>query len=819
MKTIQRCSSCSAVFWSDALARFCIDCHSTKKRKLFGAPQCTYGNSTQNSIPSIDDAGVDSKLGVESSLHDDKEGEETSECVVCGQNLDELCGEDVEAKEAHLETCSTQMALQSVYESCVAGGISLSQEEMEEKAMSQASQGLTSTYFSCLICSMDLSSKKLVQRCSHLKKCAKINQVHIRTVLQLIYPREENMTENKNNNRKEEDREEVIHAIENVLDNTNTLDIVDIYCGNEEERVEESLQDSALIIDLCNSSDDEDPDQENGNREKENVSRRRTTSCKRGANSLNSGRSTTDNVYPIFRPKSPEVINIHSTQSQSPPHGSAVMESSESKKDEVNKPNRNAFSLLMKNARTKAVEQELVDNAINSKDRKKGNRSRRTGSTGTWNKKRENAPRGWAPAYKKISVDGMSCPIVVDGFQFACPELSNVYFLTHFHADHYIGLTQEFDAGFIYCTQTTASLVSLRLRIDKSRLKVLDLEKEYLLEFGGRPVKVFVTDANHCPGAALFLFLFENGRQVLHTGDFRWHSRLVTKSKVLRKLASCALPRNGASSSSVSSGTPSVVINKSLSVYLDTTYCAKAHVFPPQELTIGAVADCVKKEYRTAQQKGKKVFFLFGSYQIGKEKIFMSAAKAIGQKVYVESNKMKTMKCYSDWEPADLSLLTTNKEETCIHVCSMGSLNFEALEDVQKERESVLNVDKVYVMAFQPTGWSFTRQTKGAKRATGSVKLDTFFTESKVNKLQNEENVFQRTWNGEPLLKERKNGTRDISIVSTAYSEHSSFDELIDFVRVMKPAFVVPTVNTNNVKEQISLIKEESGVYKRSAKK
>ena len=54
--------------------------------------------------------------------------------------------------------------------------------------------------------------------------------------------------------------------------------------------------------------------------------------------------------------------------------------------------------------------------------------------------------------------------MIVDGFQFASPAVSDVYCLTHFHADHYTSLhAKTWRHGLIYCSEVTARLVSLHL--------------------------------------------------------------------------------------------------------------------------------------------------------------------------------------------------------------------------------------------------------------------------------------------------------------------------------------------------------------------
>jgi DNA cross-link repair 1A protein len=83
-----------------------------------------------------------------------------------------------------------------------------------------------------------------------------------------------------------------------------------------------------------------------------------------------------------------------------------------------------------------------------------------------------------APAYKIIRSQDMSYPIVVDGFTYASKQLSDCYFLTHFHSDHYTGLQKDFDCGRIFCSPTTASLIRLKIKPSQNCIIPLELEKE-----------------------------------------------------------------------------------------------------------------------------------------------------------------------------------------------------------------------------------------------------------------------------------------------------------------------------------------------------
>ena len=235
----------------------------------------------------------------------------------------------------------------------------------------------------------------------------------------------------------------------------------------------------------------------------------------------------------------------------------------------------------------------------------------------------------FCPSHKKV-IQGphMKKPIIVDGFNYASSELSDCYFLTHFHSDHYGGLTKHFNCGSIYCSPSTCSLVKLKLNIPSKYLHALSLDKKHTVMCDGVPVEVTLTDANHCPGAVLILFQFPNSgeggrgnsKTVLHTGDFRFCQEMMENSRVLRQLAGDPM-RN----------------SKGLVVYLDTTYCDPVHKFPPQQETIDAVKHCVTEDIDTMSARRiastchgitspgselsgsvESTLYVFGAYGIGK---------------------------------------------------------------------------------------------------------------------------------------------------------------------------------------------------------
>lgn len=202
---------------------------------------------------------------------------------------------------------------------------------------------------------------------------------------------------------------------------------------------------------------------------------------------------------------------------------------------------------------------------------------------------------------------------------------------------------QRFDCGVIYCNAVTAALVVQELRIDSKWVHPVPMNTPVTIH----ETQVTFMDANHCPGAAIILFRLKNGQAFLHTGDFRYHPKMLSYAPLQRYVS----PAAGSSSEG---GVPSRLDG----IYLDTTYADPKYVFPTQQTAIDHTLELVAKH-----TVSDKILFLFGSYSIGKERLFMEVAAKYQRKVCVSKAKLKFIATFG-WADDQMKLLTTETGAT-----------------------------------------------------------------------------------------------------------------------------------------------------------
>ncbi len=433
------------------------------------------------------------------------------------------------------------------------------------------------------------------------------------------------------------------------------------------------------------------------------------------------------------------------------------------------------------------------------------------------------------PAYQRTCPFYKIMPglyICVDAFRYGKVEGQNAYFLSHFHSDHYIGLTSSWCHGPIYCSKVTANLVRQQLRV--GREWVVDLEFEKKVEIPGTQ-GVFVTmiPANHCPGSSLFLFekLVRKGpnpktNRILHCGDFRACPAHVNHPLLRPDVLD-----------SISGKTKQQMID---TCYLDTTYLTPKYAFPSQEDVITSCAEmCVSlskeipdiednwerakleragsgmarflekgnDEDRSAVKRGNdcvvkeeedpsdikpfgrgRLLVVIGTYSIGKERICLGIAKALNSKIYAPAAKQRICSALED--PELSSRLTNNPLEAQIHMQMLMEIRAETLLDYLQGYRSHFS----RVVGFRPTGWNYRPPTS---RFTENPAIATV--------------LHSEGWKSRFTMKDlvpQRGSTRESNCFGVPYSEHSSFRELTMFCCALRIGRVIPTVNVGSAKSR-----------------
>ncbi|XP_035962087.1 DNA cross-link repair 1A protein [Halichoerus grypus] len=268
------------------------------------------------------------------------------------------------------------------------------------------------------------------------------------------------------------------------------------------------------------------------------------------------------------------------------------------------------------------------------------------------------------PFYKKIPGTGFT----VDAFQYGLVEGCTAYFLTHFHSDHYAGLSKNFTFP-IYCSEITGNLLKSKLHVQKQYIHPLPMDTECIVN----GVKVILLDANHCPGAVMILFYLPNGNVLLHTGDFRADPTMERSRLAGQKVHT---------------------------LYLDTTYCSPEYSFPSQQEVIQFAINTAFE----AVTLNPRVLVVCGTYSIGKEKVFLAIADVLGSKVGMSQEKYKTLQCLNI--PELNSFITTDMCSSLVHLLPMMQINFKALQSHLKKCGGRYD----QILAFRPTGWTHSNK-------------------------------------------------------------------------------------------------------------
>nr|XP_049698885.1 DNA cross-link repair 1A protein isoform X2 [Helicoverpa armigera] len=180
-------------------------------------------------------------------------------------------------------------------------------------------------------------------------------------------------------------------------------------------------------------------------------------------------------------------------------------------------------------------------------------------------------------------------------------------------------------------------------------------------------------------------------------------------------------------------------------IYLDTTYCNPRYDFPTQEQSLEMALYILRQKKVALEKVGKKfssVLIVCGTYTIGKEKFFLGMSRRVGCSVWACPEKDRVLQAVEG-----RSFSHAPPHSCQLHVVPMRDLTHEKLRSYLDSLKGAFSE----IVAFKPSGWENGKST--------SVERDM------------------------------------VTIHGIPYSEHSSFSELIRFVKFLKPKQVVPTVD------------------------
>lgn len=208
-------------------------------------------------------------------------------------------------------------------------------------------------------------------------------------------------------------------------------------------------------------------------------------------------------------------------------------------------------------------------------------------------------------------------------------------FLSHIHSDHLQGLESPV-LPFVYCSAATKRLL-LRMekyphRINfakgilearkqtyrhlKKVLKALPLQTPTVIELAPKStIRVTLFDANHCPGAVMFL-IEGDSKAILYTGDIRseawWVNSLIRHPSII----------------------PYTLGDRTLScLYLDTTFATKSNHYATFPSKADGLAELISK----ASQYPPETTFYLRAWTLGYEDAWLALSSALSSRVHVDT--------------------------------------------------------------------------------------------------------------------------------------------------------------------------------------
>lgn len=212
-------------------------------------------------------------------------------------------------------------------------------------------------------------------------------------------------------------------------------------------------------------------------------------------------------------------------------------------------------------------------------------------------------------------------------------------FLSHVHSDHLVGL-ESVKMPFVYCSATTRRIL-LKMEKYPHRINfakgVLEARKQHYkhlktvlraipmntatkLELGPKlTITATLLDANHCPGAVMFL-IEGDGRAILYTGDVRaepWWVNSITQNPLLLPYT-CGLRQLDC-------------------IYLDTTFAT--HDEPYRHFP--TKAEGLKELLEKVRDCPPDTIFYFRAWTLGYENVWLALSNFLRSQVHVNQYQLR----------------------------------------------------------------------------------------------------------------------------------------------------------------------------------
>ncbi|KAL6352640.1 hypothetical protein LRP88_13109 [Fusarium phalaenopsidis] len=369
-------------------------------------------------------------------------------------------------------------------------------------------------------------------------------------------------------------------------------------------------------------------------------------------------------------------------------------------------------------------------------------------------------------------------------------------FLSHVHSDHLAGL-ESLRSPFVYCSAATREIL-LRLerypcRINCAKgllearqqtykhlskvMKPLPLETPTTIELRpGCEIQVTLFDANHCPGAVMFL-IESDTKAILYTGDIRsepWFVNSISRNPSLVEYTSGLK-----------------TLDK---IYLDTSFT--------EDVPFQTKAQGITELLRKVSKYPSDTVFHFQAWTYGYEDVWVALSKALKSQVHVDDYKLRIYGSLKS-RPSEARFSSnvhltpespaltghmcgntphqgclTPNENVRLHSCEKGAIVLSS--DILLPTEAIQALKEVLAQAVStgrniPLDWDITS-------------LDNHSVQEIVQMLA------ERLVNiSKKAVAEDVTGQAELpKTIHFPYSRHSSYPELCHFVETFRPKDVWP---------------------------